>query len=488
MLFNSLKFMLFFLVVVLLYFIIPERMKKAWLLVSSYFFYMSWNIQYGALLAGVTLITYQGAIWIEKSGNIRVKKIYLILSIGAVLLILFFFKYFNFAINNLQAFLEMFGVVMPEKRFDVILPVGISFFTFQGIGYEADVYKGEKAERNLWEYALFLSFFPQLVAGPIERSKNLLGQLHEKSQFNYERLREGLLLMMWGYFLKLMIAGRAAIYVDTVYADFQLYPGIYSLIATILFAFQIYCDFAGYSTIAMGAAKILGIDLMDNFNCPYFSKSVAEFWNRWHISLGTWLRDYVYIPLGGNRKGIVRKYWNKIWVFLISGLWHGANWTFLAWGGVNAGYQIISEVLKNGNRTFNIGSRIKSSFGYKAFQIGITFLLIDFSWIFFRSESLNQAFRMIRQMFMHFNAEMILQKDFFSCGLDPVEFTILLASIFVLLFADLCKYHHLVIRHWILKQRCGFRWMAYLVIFYTIFIFGVWGEGYDAQSFIYFQF
>lgn len=413
MLFNSLKFLCFFPVVMSLYFIIPERMKKIWLLVSSYFFYMSWNIQYGALLAGITLITYQGAMWIEKSDNSCVKKIYLILSVSVVLSVLFFFKYYNFTINNLQTMLQMTGIVIPVKQSNVILPVGISFFIFQGIGYVVDVYKGQSAERNIWEYALFLSFFPQLVAGPIERSKNLLWQLHKKSQFNYERLREGLLLMLWGYFLKLMIADRAAIYVDTIYTNFEQYPGIYLLIATILFAYQIYCDFAGYSIIAMGAAKVLGIDLMDNFNCPYFSKSVAEFWNRWHISLGTWLRDYVYIPLGGNRRGITRKYRNKILVFLISGLWHGANWTFLAWGGVNGSYQIISEAWKNRNGTFDKGFGVKSFFGYKAFQIGITFLLIDFSWIFFRSESLNKAFRMIQQIFMHFNAGIIVREAFF---------------------------------------------------------------------------
>lgn len=336
MLFNSYQFLLFFPVVILFYFFLPDRVKYLWLLFASYFFYMSWNPQYGLLLFGSTCVTYLGGIWIEAAGDRQasfgryrlkwkaaVMFLVLLLNFGT----LFYFKYSNFAMHNLTRILSLLGVSVQEKQFDILLPVGISFFTFQAVGYTIDVYRKDTyAERNFFRYALFVSFFPQLVAGPIERSKNLLKQLNKNHPFCYENMREGLLLMLWGYFLKLMIADRAALYVNTVYGDFYTYTGVYIVMATILFAFQIYCDFAGYSTIAMGATKILGIDLMDNFNCPYFSKSVAEFWRRWHISLSSWFRDYLYIPLGGNRKGKRRKYINLMIIFLASGLWHGASW------------------------------------------------------------------------------------------------------------------------------------------------------------------
>lgn len=334
MLFNSFNFLIFFPIVLLLYFTVPEKMKKIWLLFASYYFYMCWNVKYGILLVAVTLITYWGGIYIERNNrNLQRKKLFLGIISVLIFAILFFFKYYNFMAKSITAFLHVLGITVANRSFDIVLPVGISFFTFQSIGYVVDVYRGDKAERNLWRYALFISFFPQLVAGPIERSGNLLKQFYEPQVFHYEKIREGLLLMMWGYFLKLMIADRAAIYVDVVFDSFYTYSGMYILVATILFAFQIYCDFAGYSIIAMGAARMLGIELMSNFECPYFSKTVSEFWTRWHVSLGSWFRDYLYIPLGGNRKGTLKKYCNKMSVFFVSGLWHGANWTFFIWGG-----------------------------------------------------------------------------------------------------------------------------------------------------------
>lgn len=403
---------------------------------------------------------------------------------------LFYFKYSNFAMHNLTRILSLLGVSVQEKQFDILLPVGISFFTFQAVGYTIDVYRKDTyAERNFFRYALFVSFFPQLVAGPIERSKNLLKQLNKNHPFCYENMREGLLLMLWGYFLKLMIADRAALYVNTVYGDFYTYTGVYIVMATILFAFQIYCDFAGYSTIAMGATKILGIDLMDNFNCPYFSKSVAEFWRRWHISLSSWFRDYLYIPLGGNRKGKRRKYINLMIIFLASGLWHGASWAFVVWGGLNGLYQIVGaatqKLRQKGKRVLEIR---EGGFSDRLLRTLLTFALIDFSWLFFRADSFMTAMRVGKQMLLHPNINGFLSGGIFRCGMDGADFLILLMSIALLMAADFLKYRGVVVRQALLRQDLWFRWLVYVGGVLAVLIFGIWGSAYDASSFIYFQF
>ena len=266
----------------------------------------------------------------DERSRTRAKKLCIALSFIANLGVLGYFKYANFLLDNINALLAHLHVVYQAPAVDVLLPVGISFYTFQALGYTMDVYRGEiRAERNFFKYALFVSFFPQLVAGPIERSKNLLRQFDEKHHLNFESLRSGFILMLWGYFLKLVLSDRIAIFVDAVYGDPATYAGWYLIVASILFAFQIYCDFAGYSTIAKGAAEMMGFELMDNFNAPYYSRSVAEFWRRWHISLSGWFRDYLYIPLGGSRRGTLRKYVNLLIVFFVSGLWHGAQWAFV---------------------------------------------------------------------------------------------------------------------------------------------------------------
>lgn len=330
MLFNSWQYLCFYPIVVLIYFILPKKVKNIWLLLASYYFYMGWNAKYIVLLFFTTVVTYIGSLIIEKYR----KKWILFLTLVLNFSVLFYFKYIQFAWNNLGHICNKLGIPFIEHKFDILLPVGISFFTFQAVGYTIDVYRKEiYAERNFFRYALFVSFFPQLVAGPIERSKNLLKQLDKTYTYSYDRMREGLLLMLWGFFLKLVIADRAAIFVDTVFADTNKYAGLYIVVATIIFAFQIYCDFYGYSVIAMGSARIIGLNLMDNFNAPYFSRSVAEFWRRWHISLSTWFRDYLYIPLGGSHKGKIRNYLNLMIVFLTSGLWHGSAWTYVTWGG-----------------------------------------------------------------------------------------------------------------------------------------------------------
>lgn len=356
MLFNSYNFLIFFPIVTLIYFLIPQRIRYIWLLIASYYFYMCWNAKYVFILLFSTAITYASGLLItrankckEEDKRIRIKKIFVGFSFIINLAILFLLKYFDFAIDNANRVLSHFSMQVINPTFDVILPVGISFYIFQALSYTVDVYREDvKAEKNFLKYALFVSFFPQLVAGPIERSKNLLKQVHEKHYFDAQRVKDGLLLMIWGGFQKIVIADRVAIVVDTVFNKFPQYGGMYIVVATILFAFQIYCDFSGYSTIAIGAAKVMGFQLMENFNAPYLSMSVAEFWRRWHISLSSWFRDYLYIPLGGNRKGKFRKYVNLMIVFIVSGLWHGAQWSFIVWGALNRYFSNNRRKIKEG--------------------------------------------------------------------------------------------------------------------------------------------
>lgn len=354
MLFNSIDFLIFLPIVVLIYFILPAKIKQMWLLTASYYFYMCWNAKYALLILTSTIITYCSGLFLEKAKNLeteqkvkeRYKKIIVAFSVISNLGILFYFKYTNFALEIVTAFLSGINIEITVPVFDIMLPVGISFYTFQALSYTIDVYRDDiYAEKNFLRYALFVSFFPQLVAGPIERSKNLLKQLAEPKKFKFENMREGLLLMLWGFFLKIVLADRIAIFVDTVYGDFETFSGYYLVVATMLFAVQIYCDFSGYSTIAMGTAKILDITLMENFDAPYLSASVAEFWRKWHISLTSWFKDYLYIPLGGSRKGKLRKYINKLIVFLVSGLWHGAQGSYILWGG--GGKRFISGYRRN---------------------------------------------------------------------------------------------------------------------------------------------
>jgi len=343
MLFNSYNFLIFFPIVTLVYFLIPHRIRYIWLLIASYYFYMCWNAKYALILLFSTFVTYISGILISKANNIeekrksiKLKKTFVALSFILNLSILFLYKYFDFAVENINGILSCLNMQILKPSFDLILPVGISFYIFQALSYTVDVYRKDvKPEKNFLKYALFVSFFPQLVAGPIERSKNLISQIHEKHYFDGQRVKDGLLLMIWGGFQKIVIADRVAIVVDEVFNYFPMYGGMYVVVAVILFAIQIYCDFNGYSTIAIGAAKVMGFELMENFNAPYFSQSVSEFWRRWHISLSSWFKDYLYIPLGGNRKGRSRKYINLMIVFIVSGLWHGAEWTFVIWGLLN---------------------------------------------------------------------------------------------------------------------------------------------------------
>ncbi|HCC37131.1 MAG TPA: membrane-bound O-acyltransferase family protein [Treponema sp.] len=400
MIFNSLVFLLFFPVVAAGYFLLtmwfaPRNqtlaniLSRILLLAASLIFYGYWNPIYLILIMISVAVTWASGLLMEER-KVRTKRLVLTGSLVINLGILFFFKYYNFFVDSIR-FLTRNDLSFPA--FNVLLPVGISFYTFQAIGYSEDMFYGKvQAERDFITYALFVTFFPQLVAGPIERTGNLLPQFKVNHQFDYERVTSGLRLAAWGMFKKVVIADRLAIYVNGVFGNPGVYPAAALALATFFFAIQIYCDFSGYSDIAIGCAHVLGFNLMNNFRQPYFSRSITEFWRRWHISLSTWLKDYLYIPLGGNRKGKVRQKINLLITFLISGLWHGAAWNFVVWGAMHGVYQIIGrstesyrEVLCN---RMGLGgeSRLR-----KILQVCVTFVLVCFAWIFFRANTLSDA-------------------------------------------------------------------------------------------------
>jgi len=453
---------------------------------------MCWNAKYAFLIALSTVITYISGLFMEK--YFFRKKLILIFSLVSNLGILFVFKYYQFLLQNINHFRDIIGIAPTEKSLDLLLPVGISFYTFQALGYSIDVYRGDvKAEKNLLKYALFVSFFPQLVAGPIERSKNLLTQVNCVEYFrlwNYERITNGAVIMLWGFFQKMVIADRAAILVDKVYGEYWIYGTIELIFATILFAFQIYCDFSGYSMIAVGAARIMGFELMENFNAPYYSKSIKEFWRRWHISLSSWFRDYIYIPLGGNRVSRLKGYGNLMVTFLISGLWHGANWSYVAWGGVHGVYQIVgSLVAPIRDRLESRLSVKKESMSYKLGQVIVTFILVDFAWIFFRADRFLDSISIISQIFTRWNPWILFDGSLYSLGLDIAEMHILVVSILMLLLVDMVRYRTGKIITEYLKEQClWFRWLTIIALFWGVTIYGVYGSGFSAVSFIYFQF
>ena len=498
MLFNSIDFLIFLPIVLVIYYIIPMKYKHIWLLISSYYFYMCWNAKYVLLIFVSTVITYLSGILIDKVEKTwpdvndigKYKKLILALSFVSNLGILFYFKYINFTLDIVTRVLSKVNISMNVPVFDVILPVGISFYTFQALSYSVDVYRGEVApEHDFFRYALFVSFFPQLVAGPIERSKNLLTQLREPRKFDFGYAFDGILLMLWGFFLKIVLADRIAIFVDTVYGDCEHYQGIYLIVATVLFAVQIYCDFSGYSSIAMGTAKLLGIELMDNFNAPYLSTSVADFWRRWHISLTSWFKDYLYIPLGGSKKGSLRKYFNKMIVFMLSGLWHGAQLTFVVWGAINGLYQVIGEILMPiRKKVSDIIGINRNSEGFYALSALATFALVDFTWIFFRADSLGRAIYIIKSILNTENIWTLFDGSLYNCGLDEKNFRLMVIAVIILLIADILKRKGIRVREIILRQDGYIKCLVVSFSILLIMVFGKYGPAYNAVNFIYFQF
>lgn len=488
MLFNSMQFLVFFPIVALLYYIVPAKYRYIWLCLVNYYFYMCWNPKFALLIGVTTLITYGCGLAISK--GLGKKKFWVTAAFVSNLGILVFFKYFDFVMDNINVILSKVGLSLIEPTFSILLPVGISFYTFQALGYVVDVYRGKvEAEKNILRYTAFISFFPNLISGPIERSTNLLAQMKKKIRFDFEQVKMGLLLMLWGYFLKLVITDRIAIFVNQVYDNYQEYAGIPIFLATVLYAIQIYCDFNSYSCLAMGAAKVMGFDLIENFNTPYFAVSVSDFWRRWHISLSSWFRDYLYIPLGGNRKGAFRKYLNIMIVFLVSGLWHGASWNYIIWGGLNGAFQVIGAVLKPVRDKVVFLLHIdRESLGHKAYKILTTFLLIDFTWIFFRANGARNALQIMKRMFSEWNPWVLFDGSLYELGLDAKDFGVLLFALLIILVVGLCKFRGIRIREIVEKQWLPIRWICYLVAIFFVLIYGVYGPAYDAGAFIYFQF
>ena len=494
MLFNTIDFLIFFPLVVLVYFVLPAKARYVWLLAASYYFYMCWNPVYIVLLFLSTAVTYLCGLCLDRPDTKRaVGKGAVIFCFAANIGMLEYFKYTGLLVQTVNQILAAAGLgSVPE--YDILLPVGISFYTFQALGYIVDVYRGDiRAEKNFLKYALFVSFFPQLVAGPIERSRSLLTQIREEPRhklWDYERVTGGLITMIWGFFLKVVIADRIAVVVNTVFDGYERYGTVVLAVGAMAFAVQIYCDFAGYSTIAVGAAKVLGFELTDNFNTPYFARSITDFWHRWHISLSTWFRDYLYIPLGGSRRGKLKKYRNILITFGISGLWHGAGWHYMIWGLLHGACQILEKELGPVVRKINqrFGTRTES-FGYKCFRVAATFAAVDLAWIFFRADSLHQALHYIERMFRYGDWWTLFDQSLYGLGLSVQEVHILFFGLAVLLLADLLKYlKGQTVSDFLSKQWIVFRWAVVLVLLFGCLIFGYYGPGFDSSRFIYFQF
>lgn len=475
MIYNSFNFIIFFPLLFILYYLIPVKVKSirnGYLLLVSYLLYVKWNPKCALVLLCVTLVTYFAALIINKLETEHKSK-YLLTACGVILTIipLIIFKYTNFICEVINGGLEMIGIGMSLKGLNWAIPVGISFFTFQSVGYLLDVYyKKIEAERNFFEYALFVSFFPSILSGPINKASLVLPQIKaQRPYFDYDKAVNGLKYLLWGMFMKVVVADRVGLYVDTVYGAYQNYSGITYAVTSILYSIQIYADFAGYSLMALGTGKLIGFELTENFRRPYFAFSVTDFWRRWHMSLSTWLKDYIYIPMGGNRCGKIHNYWNIFVTFLVSGIWHGANWTFIVWGICHGIFQIVEKIL--GEQKCKYGS-----FG-RGVKIIITFILIDLAWIFFRMPSLDDAVCVIKSIITldgGLNIYIAGVRDTFFMGIGLCLLTAkdIRDEFFPNRFLLMNNEHKIV------------RWTSYFFVLLVIMLSGV----FDAGQFIYANF
>ncbi|POY39994.1 membrane-bound O-acyltransferase family protein [Flavobacterium alvei] len=482
MLFNSINFAIFLPIVFILYWFVTNKSLKyqnILLLVSSYFFYACWDWRFLFLLVFSTVLDYCAGIKISDSKNQKVKNFWFWLSISINLGFLGFFKYYNFFVESFAEAISNLGLQVNPWTLKVILPVGISFYTFHGLSYVIDIYKDRiKAEKDFIDYSVFVSFFPLLVAGPIERATHLLPQIKKKREFNYINAVDGLRQILWGLFKKIVIADNCAQFANTIFNNSGDYSGSTLMLGAIFFAFQIYGDFSGYSDIAIGTARLFGIDLLRNFAFPYFSRDIAEFWRRWHISLSSWFRDYLYFPLGGSKGGTWMKIRNILIIFLVSGFWHGANWTFIFWGFLNALYIMPSIIFKTNRNNLDIVAKGKVLPSLKElFSMGFTFGLTVFAWIFFRSNNLTQAWITITKIF---STNFLIYPEF--DGDDSMKPKILLILIFIVI-EWLGRENQHAIANLELKFPKFIRWIIYYVIILGLFYYG--GK---EQQFIYFQF
>lgn len=480
----SIEFLIFFICLMLIYHILPARFRCPFLLAGSYFFYGTQSIHYLVFLVAATLFSYAGALLMDHYRDAAFyKKGIFVFTVAVNLIMLGYFKYAGFLSGG--------------RITSILLPVGISFYLFMACGYLADVYHGRiPAQRNLFRYALFVSFFPTILSGPIERAGNMFPQFStsfmEQVRFDTERIRNGFVRILWGYFMKLVLADRISILVTHVYAAPENYGGAIIAAASVLYTFQIYCDFAGYSHIAIGIAETLGIRVTENFRRPYLAESVADFWRRWHISLSSWFRDYVYIPLGGNRKGTVRKYCNVMVVFLLSGLWHGAGWTFIVWGGLHGLYQVVGALFTPVRRRAAALLKLETSDGRRTIslrtvRIVMTFSMVSFAWIFFQAENLTAAGK-ICERFLHPGIGELFDGTFYTLGLDGPNVTLMFLGLLLAAAVDLLNERGIFLSKKIAKERLWIRWPVYMAAILLVVVCGVWGAGYDTANFIYYNF
>ena len=470
MLFNSFSFWIVFPCIFLIYWVIPRKLvnfRKWFLIIVSYLLYMNWKPAFALILLGVTIVTYTGALVIERYHTYAKIRYIIFTFVFLTLLPLIVFKYYNFINDSITSVLTLCGLHWSFQGLNWALPIGISFFSFQAVGYLLDVYyKRIEVEKSFGDYMLFVSFFPQIASGPISKASELLPQIKREHVFSYLQAREGLKVLLWGMFMKVVIADRLGIYVDTVYDNYIHYSGATCLIASIFYSIQIYCDFAGYSLMAVGLGKTLGFDLVNNFNRPYFSVSVTDFWRRWHISLSRWLKDYIYIPLGGSRCSKLRNYWNIFVTFLVSGIWHGANWTFIVWGLFHGVMQIIEKFL--GLQKFN-GKLIE-----KVVRIVITFFLVNFAWIFFRMPTIVDASNIIGRIFTDFGGVVYTASN--------TDLLLYILGISILLFKEIKE--EFFNNNLILMRNIIPRWCVYVLLFFALITIGVL----DSSQFIYISF
>lgn len=473
MLFNSWSFIIFFIVVLALYFSLAQRWRIYLLLVASYFFYMSWRWEFGFLMLGVSVTNFYVGKQVALGKH---KRWWMVLTSAVSILPLLYYKYGNFFLRAAEDGAELVGSSLSFPELNVILPVGISFFTFQALSYSIDIYRKKiEPEPSLAKFLTFVAFFPQLVAGPIERSSNILPQFNQQKKFNLSEATAGMRLFIWGLFKKVVIADRLALYVDPVFDNPELYSGPTFVVATVLFTFQIYCDFSGYSDMAIGIARSFGFKLMQNFNLPYLAKSIGDFWKRWHISLSTWFGDYLYIPLGGNRVGVPRWMLNISIVFLVSGFWHGANWTFIVWGALHAAFYLAeyigTQLLKQTN-----SEKIRQTRTFMLLKIPITFVLVSFAWIFFRANSLADAWYIVGNIFS-FSGQLWWGASAFSTAIG-------LFMVLLLIVVQVLQYNHKLAMYY--RPVALPQWVvgsAYILLLLGISLFGV-----SSNAFIYFQF
>lgn len=467
---DSISFLIFLSAVFVTFYAVPKRFQYIILLVASWIFYFLLSPTGTIALATIILITYFGAKIIEKKHN----RIIFLISLGLCLIILLFYK---------------FAVTLAGSA-SIVVPIGISFYTLQAIGYLIDVYWGKvENENNLLIYALYVSFFPTILSGPIERSDNLLKQIRKGTDFSYEGVKEGILLMLLGYFEKILIADRISSMVDTAFLCYDELTGAAVAFGVVLYAIQIYADFAGYSYIVIGISKVLGFQLLENFRRPYFAINIKDFWRRWHISLSAWLRDYVYIPLGGSRCGKVRTYMNLVATFIVSGVWHGVGFHYVIWGLIHGLYQVVSSLTEKFRREIQDFFRVKKeSLRMRPFKVLMTFFWVDFAWLFFRASSVSEAYKIIKCIAGNFDLRYTISEETYLLGMSKERFVILLFELVIMLLIDILHEKGGSIRRWLNKRPVVLRWGVYMVILLVLLTGAIYNYGIDASTFIYAQF